>query len=197
MENVKPITVQRLEESQMWRPMDGRAKDENNVEHIQLDNMNNKREEIEMEELNAQNLLHRRLEKSDVNQQPAPPIVRIIDADYKTHNPVTLRHSNSSVDSHSSIQLSAATSDVSVPTSDSIGACSLKANGSSTGVDSSEAASDPGSYGGRRDKRAERYLDRRRPARCFCPYGCQYFAWTLCFIVIVGCATITVMYGFR
>ncbi|KAK2159449.1 hypothetical protein LSH36_153g04090 [Paralvinella palmiformis] len=36
-----------------------------------------------------------------------------------------------------------------------------------------------------------------RRKRCYLPEGCRYFAWILCALVIAGCASITILYGFR
>ena len=36
-----------------------------------------------------------------------------------------------------------------------------------------------------------------RRKRCYLPEGCRYVAWVLCALVIAGCASITILYGFR
>ena len=36
-----------------------------------------------------------------------------------------------------------------------------------------------------------------KPQRVFLPVWCRYVAWLLCALIIAGCSTITVLYGFR
>ena len=36
---------------------------------------------------------------------------------------------------------------------------------------------------------------RRRTQRCYLPWGCQFVAWVLAAIIILGCGAVTVLYG--